>query len=69
MVASGTTDNGKDDTTAKSHSSFVQGKDDTTIKPLSAAERDYGNDDNSLTFLIENTTNMTVLVMERPREQ
>jgi hypothetical protein len=45
--------NGEDDTTAKSHSSFIQGKDDTTIKPLSAAERDYGNDDNSLTFLIE----------------
>jgi hypothetical protein len=32
---------------SKSHSSFIQGKDDTTIKPLSAAEHDYGNDDDS----------------------
>ncbi len=39
--------NGKDDTTTESCSSFVQGKDDTTIKPLSAAECDYGNDDDS----------------------
>ena len=39
--------NGEDDTTTKSRSSFVQGKDDTTIEPLSAAERDYGNDNDS----------------------
>jgi hypothetical protein len=39
--------NGKDDTTTKLCSSFVQGKDDNTIEPLSAAERDYGNDDDS----------------------
>jgi hypothetical protein len=46
--------NGKDDTTTESCSSFIQGKDDTTIEPLSAAERDYGNDNYSrLTFLIE----------------
>jgi hypothetical protein len=46
--------NGKDDTTTESCSSFIQGKDDTTIEPLSAAERDYGNDDDRcLTFLIE----------------
>jgi hypothetical protein len=45
--------NGKDDTTTESHSSFIQGKDDTTIEPLSAAKCDHGNDDDSLTFLIE----------------
>jgi hypothetical protein len=39
--------NGEDDTTTKSCSSFIQGEDDTTIEPLSAAERDYGNDDDS----------------------
>ncbi len=39
--------NGEDDTTTESQSSFVQGKDDTTIKPLSAAECDYGNDNDS----------------------
>jgi hypothetical protein len=39
--------NGKDDTTTESRSSFVQGEDDTTIEPLSAAERDYGNDNDS----------------------
>jgi hypothetical protein len=39
--------NGKDDITTESHSSFIQGKDDTTIEPLSAAERDYSNDDDS----------------------
>jgi hypothetical protein len=39
--------NGEDDTTTESHSSFIQGKDNTTIEPLSAAERDYGNDDDS----------------------
>jgi hypothetical protein len=45
--------NGKDDTTTKSCSSFIQGKDDTTIEPLSAAERDYGNDNYSrFTLLI-----------------
>jgi hypothetical protein len=49
--------NREDDTTTKSYSSFIQGKDDTTIKPLSAAERDYGNDDDSLTFLIEKYNN------------
>jgi hypothetical protein len=39
--------NGEDDTTTESRSSFIQGKDDTTIEPLSAAEHDYGNDDDS----------------------
>jgi hypothetical protein len=39
--------NGEDDTTTKSQSSFNQSKDGTTIEPLSAAERDYGNDDDS----------------------
>jgi hypothetical protein len=39
--------NGKDDTTTESRSSFIQGEDDTTIEPLSAAERDYGNDNDS----------------------
>jgi hypothetical protein len=32
---------------------FHPSKDDTTIEPLSAAECDYGNNNNSLTFLIE----------------